>query len=229
MFVAALRQCMHSSHCGENSVTTWSPGRQRAHALADATRPRRRPHGRAPRGVARRIVPEAEYMSVWQMPHARRRTSTSLGPARRGRPPAPRAAPRNAPAPPREPSCEVALRMKRSRGFGAGAAVAQGEGLGLEAARSLGGGPRIGGCRWRPTSYARPVRLRDLKGEAWARFGRVYLILRHALSATLIERRLGIDTSDYGELDALGIDPPRRDRYLASNWLDLQDSPRARY
>ena len=69
---------------------------------------------------------------------------------------------------------------------------------------------------------ARPVQLRVLKGEAWARLGGVYLTVRHALSARLIERRLGIETSDYVDLEALGIDAPGRARYLPSNWLDLR-------
>ena len=36
-FVFGLRQCTHSPHWGENSVTTWSPGATERDVLADAS------------------------------------------------------------------------------------------------------------------------------------------------------------------------------------------------
>ena len=76
-FVFGLRQCSHSRHCGENRVTTRSPG-----ATLVTPSPSRStiPHpscpstaGAYPDGSA----PEAVYMSVWQTPQASSRTSTS--------------------------------------------------------------------------------------------------------------------------------------------------------
>ena len=56
----ACRQWTHSPHCGENSVTTWSPGRSERDALADRLddaralvsehASARSPDGSAPRG-----------------------------------------------------------------------------------------------------------------------------------------------------------------------------------
>src|SRR5437870_6380343 len=76
-FVRSLRQWMHSRHCGENSVTTWSPcASESTPSPTRSTTPA--PScpstvGAYPDGSA----PEAVYMSVWHTPHATSRTSTS--------------------------------------------------------------------------------------------------------------------------------------------------------
>src|SRR5581483_2910671 len=78
-FVLGLRQCSHSRHWGLNSVTTRSPVlRLVTSAPVFSTMPAPscpRTVGEYPDGSA----PEAVYMSVWQTPHASRRTSTSDG------------------------------------------------------------------------------------------------------------------------------------------------------
>src|SRR5947209_509735 len=70
MFVLPLRQWTHSWHCGENSVTTWSPGASEVtpEPTASITPPPSCPStvGAYPDGS----TPEAVYMSVWQTPHA---------------------------------------------------------------------------------------------------------------------------------------------------------------
>jgi SAM-dependent methyltransferase len=62
----------------------------------------------------------------------------------------------------------------------------------------------------------------DLKNKA--RFGlrRAYLAARLAINSALIERRMGIETSGYADLQSLGIDAPGRSRYEPSKWLDLR-------
>ena len=87
--LAALRQCTHSPHCGENSVTTWSPG------ASERRRPRRPPpRPRRPRGRAR-----SARSRTGRRPRPctgrcgrRRRPPAARAPrrpwARRGRPPA---------------------------------------------------------------------------------------------------------------------------------------------
>src|SRR5262245_60101099 len=76
-FVRPLRQWMHMPHSGAKSVMTWSPG-----ATSVTPSPTRSTtpapswpstQGAYPLGSA----PEAVYRSVWQTPHATRRTSTS--------------------------------------------------------------------------------------------------------------------------------------------------------
>src|SRR5690349_7504006 len=68
-FVRGERQCSHSRHWGENSVTTWSPTATSVTPSPTASTTA----GAYPDGSA----PEAVYMSVWQTPVATSRTSTS--------------------------------------------------------------------------------------------------------------------------------------------------------
>ena len=55
MFVFGLTQCTHSRHCGENSVTTWSPTAQRVDPLADRLDDARALVAEHRRGIARRV------------------------------------------------------------------------------------------------------------------------------------------------------------------------------
>ncbi len=61
----------------------------------------------------------------------------------------------------------------------------------------------------------------DLKSKARFELRRGYLATRLALGSA-IERRMGIDTSGYADLEELGIDAPGRRRYEPSKWLDLR-------
>src|ERR1700729_1977419 len=75
---------MHSRHCGENSVTTRSPG---ATLVTPSPTRSTNPAPSWPSTVGAypdRSTPEAVYISVWQTPQAASRTSTSpaLGSAR---------------------------------------------------------------------------------------------------------------------------------------------------
>ncbi len=62
----------------------------------------------------------------------------------------------------------------------------------------------------------------DLKGRARLELRRGYLAARLAINSGLIERRMGIETSGYADLEGLGIDAPGRKRYEPSKWLDLR-------
>src|SRR5581483_4249241 len=76
-FVRGSRQWTHSRHCGENRVTTWSPGRTEVTpSPTRSTIPA--PScpstvGAYPDGSA----PDAVYRSVWHTPQATSRTSAS--------------------------------------------------------------------------------------------------------------------------------------------------------
>lgn len=61
----------------------------------------------------------------------------------------------------------------------------------------------------------------DLKSKARFELRRGYLATRLALGS-VIERRMGIETSGYADLGGLGIDAPGRKRYEPSKWLDLR-------
>lgn len=61
-----------------------------------------------------------------------------------------------------------------------------------------------------------------LRKKARFQARRFYLLTRRGLGRALIERRLGIETGGYADLDALGVAGPGRRRYEPSKWLDLR-------
>jgi SAM-dependent methyltransferase len=66
------------------------------------------------------------------------------------------------------------------------------------------------------------ARMSSLRKRARFQVRRGYLLTRRTLGAIVIERRLGIETRDYADLETLGVAGPGRKRYEPSKWLDLR-------
>lgn len=68
----------------------------------------------------------------------------------------------------------------------------------------------------------RTLSISNLTRIARPRARRGYMALRRSISSTLIERRMGVETSREADLGGLGIQAPDRQRYEPSGWLDLR-------